>query len=241
MAHAFDTSLARPQRTLIRNGVVSLLGGLLRSNGGYLAAVLTWGGVVRGYTDVDGVDEIKKRLNGRAPAIVVACGDRKNSPAGMGGRSWKSDLQVSLYHYSNHQSSMTEGRTSTDPAALASDVKDPGLDVMLEHAEELVAGQFVGGPLVVNAVGERSTRSITIKRMLLTDEDELLTDATHTLWVQRYSVEIDRTINKYRDVVQLLEEIRTIVRPSAIADATVLTGDGVADRVLEIQNEPTTP
>jgi hypothetical protein len=242
MAHAFDTGLSRPQRTLIRSGIVTLLSGLLRSNGGYLAAVIPWAGVVRGYTDVDGVDELKKALQGRAPAIAVALGDRVSEAAGMGGFNWKGAIEVSLYHYANHQSSITEGRTSSNAAALASDVLDPGLDVMLEHAEELLVGQSVGGALVTNPIGERTRKAPTIHRITPTREEELLTDPTHTLWVQRYAVQVDRKIDRYRGVTELLEEIRTHVRPSEVTETVAeLAADGPGDRVIESQSLPTVP
>lgn len=236
MAHAFDTGLPRAQRTLIRDGVVELLGGLLRANGGYLAAVIPWGSIVRGYTDADGIDELKAALNGRAPAIAVALGDRVTSPGGMGSNGWKSDLELVLYHYGNHPRSLTAGRTSIDARALASDVRDPGLEVMLEHAEELVVGQRVGAAATTNPVGEVSRAVPSIKQVVPTREEELATEAGLTLWAQRYAVQIDRRVNRYRGVAQLLEELRTTIRPSDVADDVDPALEGVAARVLEVKN-----
>ncbi len=234
MAHAFDTGLARAQRTLIRDGVVTLLSPLLRANGGYLAGVIPFGGVVRGYTDEVGIDLLKAALNGRAPSIAIGLGDRSSESAGVGGFNFKATLELVLYHYANHGRSLTEGRTKIDAAAIASDVADPGLDVMLEHAEELVLGQLVGGALAQNVVGEKTHRALTIHRIVPTREEELATEAGVTLWAQRYNIMVTRTINPARGVSQMIEEIRTIVRPSDAAAAELDPPE-----VVELQN--TTP
>jgi hypothetical protein len=230
MAHQFDTGLARAQRTLVRDGVVAVLSGLLRVNGGYLQAVVPWGGIVRGYTDEVGIDMLHRALNGRAPAIAVALGDRIAAPAGIGGFNFKADIELVLYHYSNHPRSMTSGRTTIDAAALASDVLDPGLDVQLEHAEDLLIGQRLGGPETTNEVNEKKRSTPTIKRIVPTREEELATEAGWTLWAQRYAVQVERTINPHRGVTQMLEEIRTLVR------TTDPLQEPPADPVVELQN-----
>lgn len=231
MAHEFDTGLARAQRTLIRDGVVTLLSGLLRSNGGYLAAVIPFGGVVRGYTDLGGIDTLKAALNGRAPSIAVGLGDRAVDAGGMGGFNFKGTIELVLYHYANHIRSLTEGRTKIDARGLASDVADPGLDVMLEHAEELLIGQRVGGPTTQNAAGEVRRSTSSIKQIVPTREEELETDNTSTIWAQRYAVRVERTINPHRTVSQMLEELRTVIRPSDESAAGLAPPD-----VLEIRN-----
>lgn len=239
MPHAFDTGLLKPQRTLIRDSIVAMLSGLLRANGGYLAAVIPWGGVVRGYTDEVGIDAIKRALQGKAPAIAVAVGDRVSSPAGMGGKSHQSELELVLYHYSNHPASLTEGRVAATAAALATTTLDPGLDVMLEHAHELVIGQFPGGTLVTNPVGEKSRRTATVKNIVPTREEELATDNASTLWSQRFTIAVDLKITTYRGVTQLLEEIRTIVRPSDVAADVDPNPAAPGERVLELENTTT--
>ncbi len=222
MAHAFDTALPRPQRTTIRTGAVALLAGLKRP-AGYLQAVIPWGGVLRGYTDDEGIDLLWKALQGRAPAIAVALGDRTNAPAGMGGFNSKGALELLVYFYSNHPRDMEAGRLSPDVVALASNVADPGLDVMLEHAEEVLVGQRVGA-------------SATIKQIRLTREEELRTDSGFSLWVQRYAVEVTRTINPHRGLAQMLEELRTVLRPTGV-DADVEPDPAhPGERVIDLQN-----
>lgn len=222
MAHTFDTGLARPQRTTLRNGAVTLLAGLRRP-AGYLQAVIPWGGVVRGFTDDLGIDQLWKALMGRAPAIAVSLGDRANEPAGMGGFNGKGPIELLVYFYSNHLRELEAGRLSQDAVALANDVADPGLDVMLEHAEELLVGQYVG-------------TNKTIKQIALRREEELRTENGFTLWVQRYAVEITRTINPHRGLTQMLEELRTVIRPSEVASDIPANPAAPGDRVIELQN-----
>lgn len=238
MPHAFDTGLSRPQRTIIRAGVVDILSGLLRANGGYLSKVIPWGGVIRGYTDEIGIDAIREALNGAAPAIAVAVGDRVTEPGGMGGYNYKGTMELVLYHYANHAQGLTEGRMVATAKATANTSKDPGLDVMLEHAEELVIGQYVGGAFVQNVVGEKSRRTPTVKQIVPTREEELATDKTSTLWAQRFAIAVDRQINAFRGVSQLLESIRTIVRPDGV-DADVEPNPAQpGEQVVELETTP---
>ncbi len=242
MAHAFDTGLARTQRTLIRDGIVELLGGLLHNDhdgelGGYLRAVIPWGGVIRGFTDEIGIDLLWSALNGRAPAIAVCLGDKVGQNAGLGGFNVKADLELVLYHYSNNQISMTDGRTSISTRAGSSNARDPGLDVMLEHAEELVLGQRVGATLATNPIGEKSRSTPSIKQVVFLREEELRTDKTLTLWAQRFSVRVDRVIDPHRGVTQMLEEIRTVLRTTdeAVEDIVAADQEIPGDAVLELQ------
>lgn len=235
MPHAFDTGLLRPQRTLIRQSVVDILAGLLRSNGGYLAKVIPYGGIVRGWSDELGIDTLRGALQGSAPSIAVVVGDRVAEPAGMGGFSYKAALELVLYHYANHPQSITTGRTSPTAAAIANTAKDPGLDVMLEHAEELLIGQYVGGALSSNPVGEKSRRAYSIKQIVPTREEELATDNTSTLWAQRFAITVDRQIKAFRGVTQLLEEFRTIIRPDGVDPDYVPDPLEPGDQVLDLE------
>jgi len=230
MAHAFDTGLSRAQRTLIRDGVVELLSGLVAPTG-YLRTVIPWGGIVRGYTDEIGQDLLLAAFNGRAPSIAVALGDRVADAAGMGGFNFKGTIELVLYHYSNHPRSVTDGRTKLDASAVASDIADPGLDIMMEHAEELLIGQRLGGTSATNPVGQVTRSTPTIKQIVPTREEELVTTAQHTLWAQRYAVTVSRTIDPHRTITQMLEEIRTVIRPTDEA-----AEDLTPPEVLELQN-----
>jgi hypothetical protein len=198
VAHAFDTGLASAQRTLVRSGAVTLLAGLLAPVG-YLQAVIPWGGIIRGYTDEVGIELLWAAFAGRAPSIAIALGDAVLKPVGIGGFNFVAELELVAYHHSNHPRDPHLGRLAIDVAGLASNAADPGLDVMMEHAQELLVGQRCGA-------------SATIKQIVPTREEELRTENEFTLWAQRYDVTIARKINPNRGLTQLLEEIRTSVR-----------------------------
>lgn len=216
MAHAYDTGLAAPQRTLIQDGVVTLLAGLKRTAvpvAGYLQAVVPWGGVVRTWTDVDGVAMLGEELQGQAPAIAVAVGDLASVPAGTGGFGFKEELELLLYFVSNHARSITRGRAKIDTTGAADVTKDPGLHVMMAHAKELVVGQRCG----------LSPSTPSIKQIRPDREEELLTRPDLTIWLQTYKITTTLTINPNRGVTQLLESlrVRTIEDPSTGVDAEI--------------------
>jgi hypothetical protein len=195
VAHVFDTNLAAPQRTLVMDGVVRLLAGLLIANGGYLANVVPFGAVVRSWTDVDGVELLRKSLLGQTPAIAVALGGRSSKPKGTGGFVNEAELELLVYFASNNMGDLAIGRQMIDAAGVLANTNDPGLHVMLEHAEELIVGQRCGA-------------STTIKQVRADREEELHTSDDLTLWLQTYQITLVRTINQYRDVTQLLTSLR---------------------------------
>lgn len=203
MAHVYDTGLALPQRTLIVRGAVTLLAQLRRPpvGIGYLNAVISWGGVIRSYTDDIGIDLLWQDLQGRNPAIAIALGDKRSKPAGMGGFNFQGHLDLLVYHLSRHQRGLEAGRQEIDAAGLADDHADPGLHVQMEHTEELLIGQRCGA-------------SSTIKQIVPVSEEEIRTEGGLTLWVQHYAISVERTINRDRSVVQMLTDIRTNVRTS---------------------------
>lgn len=213
MAHSFDTHLASAQRTLIRAGAVSLLSGLLVANGGYLQAVIPYGGIVRGYTDEIGLELLKEAFQGRAPAIAIALGDCSLSPAGIGGYNFTGELELVAYHYSNHPRNVELGRLEPDVAALASDTADPGLDIVMEHTMELLIGQRCGA-------------SASIKQIRPSREEELRTENGFSLWAQRFDITVTRNINKNRTITQLITEFRSNVRTSD-APTTVISASPV--------------
>jgi hypothetical protein len=121
MSHNFDTGLGGAQRTLIRNGAVFLLAGLLKTAGGYLQAVIPWGGIVRGYTDDQGIDELAIALEGRSPAIAIALGDCTLEPVGIGGFNFTGEIELArppLLEPPARHSSSADSR-STPPRSRA--------------------------------------------------------------------------------------------------------------------------
>lgn len=229
MAHAFDTGLAAPQRTLIQDGIVTLLAALLRPTG-YLQAVIPFGGVVRTWTDADGVAMLAEELGGRKPSIAVAVGDLSSSPAGTGGFGFKEELEVLLYFVSDHARSITRGRTKIDTVGAGDVTKDPGLHVMMAHAKELVIGQRCGV----------SPSHPSIKQVRPDREEELLTKPDLTIWLQTFRVTTTLTINPHRGVTQLLESlrVRTIEDPSTGVDAEVeLPDDATKSTTIDVNRD----
>lgn len=195
MAHSFDNGLHVPQRTRIRRGAVTLLSGLKRSAGGYLVDVIPYGGVVRTYTDTEGVQQIVATLS-RAPSIAVAVGDRASLVAGIGGYQERGEIDLLIYFSNNNARSEQRWRQEIDSAGLASDTADPGLDVILDHAKELLIGQLVAGS------------AKDIKQIRPEREEELVTAEAVTIWLQTYKVTTHVQISEFRTVTQLLTSLR---------------------------------
>jgi len=222
-APALDTGLDKPQRTIVQDGVVALLARLLRSNGGYLRTVAPYGGVVRSSQDEEGVSLIVEAVGQQCPAILVALGDRVSQRKGSTKFHGSSELEILVYHVSNHARSMTSGRQIADVQAIASASKDPGLHVIMEHTEELL-------------VGQRVTPNQSVKQILPEREEELFTRPDITVWLQTYRVELVRTINRFRDVTQLLESIgwRTHFEAGEVDQPDPPTKPGTVDAITDL-------
>lgn len=196
MAHAFDTGLATPQRTLVRDGVVTALGPLLLSNGLYLRYIGIFAGTLDG--GMGEREELLDQLQGQAPAVLVALGRKTYEAAGATTQRnrYRGAIAVHVHVASNHMRSR-EARQAGDVVAAASVTKDPGLDTILEHVEELLIGyQIPDG-------------NDSVYRLVPEDEDEVWHDNQISIWRQRYTVRVQRNINVYRDAVTLLTEIYT--------------------------------
>lgn len=204
MTHTFDTGAAVPQRTRIQRGAITLLSGLKKSNGGYLMEVLPFGACVRSYSDEEGAAEIVSLLS-KAPSIAVGLGDRSNVMVGMGGYQSRGEIDLLVYFSSNNARNAQIGRQEIDVAGAASNVADPGLHVMMEHAVELLIGQRCGGA------------GTDIKQIRCETEQELVTTGPVTIWLQTYKVTVLTQISEFRTVSQLLESLR--FRAAIVAQA----------------------
>lgn len=199
MAHSFDTGLSAPQRTLIRDGVITLLSPLKRSAGGYLADVAEFGWVVRTYTDVHGIERLMKTIN-RAPAIAVGLGSLFGAPSpramGAGSNSAMGELEILLYCATQHARDQVVGRHKADVVALADDIADPGLDIIMEHARELMLGMY-------------PATATSVKQIKFQSEEELVSDEPITIWLQTYRVttQIYAGGREWRTPEQLLTSI----------------------------------
>lgn len=198
-SHLFATGLSLPQRTLLRSGAARVLGALKidrskPSGGGYLNDVLEFGGIVRSYTDAPDIELLVKQM-GRLPSIGVALATRRFETINTARTQFKSEIQLLLYFSTSHGRDMEIGRHQMDVTALRDPHADPGLDVMMEHALELLAGQFVAD-------------TPTVKQCIPVVEQELVTFPNITIWTQTYDVQLDTlTLGKnkeFRTADQLL-------------------------------------
>lgn len=203
MAHTFDHGLAKPLRTLVREGVIARLGRLLISAGGYLSAIIPVGSVVRGTEDVDGISYMFDALNGRAPAIAVAIGDETFTPAGMSGYQWRSTLDVRVYAITNNLRSR-EARQAADVVALASNAKDPGIDILLEHLAQLLIGYQIAS--------SSSPKGQQIFELRPTRQQELVNNNAMALWEAVFTVDLSREINAKRDVNTAITSLWTFTK-----------------------------
>lgn len=198
MPQVFDTGLAVPQRTAIRDAIVARLAPLKKTAipSAYIAAngVKTIPRPLRGEGDEDGLAMIANALNNQAPAILIAVGKLTYEKGGSEAIEARGELDVVVYVASGHQRSHDAGRLFGDAFASASNSNDPGIFTMLEHVRERLLGQSLGvaGVDVLRAV----------------DEDEIFTGDDATIWEQRYTLDVDVKINPFRGITQVVTEIQ---------------------------------
>lgn len=231
MTRTYASGLELPQRTIVRRAAVSLLSQLKRNNGtatpGYLVDVKSFGGVVRTYTDQPDIELLQKAL-GATPAIGVALATSEFQTLAMGvggargGGSTQAieNMQLLLYFANQHGRDGLTGRHEADTVSLADDTADPGLDVMMSHAIELMHGQY---PTLT--IG-------TVKQIQIQRQEELATLPEITIWLQTYLVRLQTYTNPsgFRTAEQLITSLHWRVtgelnepnRPApAVAPSTV--------------------
>lgn len=192
MAHSFDTGLLVPQRTLLRGAVVSRLSPLLKVNGLYLDEVKPFGRPLRGVLGQDELTDIAEATNGRA-CILVTVGAARFGPLGVNGLKdrWLADVELILYFGSNNARSLID-RVQLDPGAALSNTRDPGIEVMMEHARMLMLGVQI------------EDASKTIYRITPVSEDELDTGEDYVFWSQSYSVQFETSVKRYKSLTELM-------------------------------------
>jgi hypothetical protein len=195
VAHAFDSQQSAPQRTRMQHAAISLLSGLKRSAGGYLMNVIPFAFQLRPNTDKDDVAQFVSAIS-KAPSIAVAIGDRTSEIKTIGGFMEWGEVELLVYFSSNHARDQQIGRQEIDAAGLASDTADPGLHVALEHARELLLGQYC------------AAAGTDIKQIRPHREEEIVTLQPISIWLQTYRVSVMFQISEFRTVTQLLESIR---------------------------------
>ncbi|HEX6022553.1 MAG TPA: hypothetical protein VFZ00_11200 [Solirubrobacter sp.] len=197
MAHQFATGALAPQRTRLQQGIVSLLAGLKKANGGYLVEVLPYAFTMETVGDPEDVAQFVNILS-RAPSVAVHVGDRIDEPGAINGRSWKGEFELHVYLSSNNMRNQQIGRMEIDSAGLANDQADPGLHIVMEHVRELVIGAYATTPLAGDIKQARPSR-----------ERAIITATQITIWEQLYRVPVMTQYDEFRSVTQLLTSIRS--------------------------------
>lgn len=220
--HEFATSLAKPQRTLIQQGAIAALAQLKRPIG-YLGSVISFGAVVRSYTDEEGVRELVDAMSMRTPSIAVATGDRTYQVTGTTKFQYKSEIDLLVYFASDNQRNAQVGRMELDVTGGQDVHADPGLHIMMEHALELLVGQRLGG-------------STSIKSVMPYSEQELCTTAAVTVWMQVYRVLTMTTLSEHRTATDLLTSIgwRAAVNPAEVHLPTAPTDSTTIDVTVDL-------
>jgi hypothetical protein len=198
VSRTYDSGLAAPIRTLVRDNVVRLLAPLGVPAGGFLEAIIPIGFDVD-RTDEAAIDLLWQELRGKAPAIAVAVLGGVYEPAGAPTR-WRETLTIDVYVLSSHRRGTTEGRIEGDNIAAADLAADPGIDVCLELAWQLLCNADLGiGPHAPPLVPHR--------------QDPLVAEDDKTIWRQTYSCKVTRDVNPNRNVTQLITKLMTTLKP----------------------------
>ena len=205
MAQVFDHGLARPLRTLVRDGVIAALAPLLFSEGGYLAAVEKFAAVVR-TDDLATIGHLREVLAGRSPAVLVALAGKAFEERGNTEHRWSAQLTVQVIVCSNNASSLVE-RLDGDAASDVSDQADPGIDVILEHVEELLIANNL-------AIGTKAHALRPIS------EEEIGTEEGETLWMQTYQVLVSRDVLDSRVTLERIASFMTTWRGARVVTDT---------------------
>jgi len=196
--YLFDSGFGLPLRTVVANGILSLLARLDGANGGYLAALEATTVQIRGSQDEETMSILADQLGGRTPAVLVNVGDRDFEPAGDV-KSWKGDLTIQVYVLVNSMQTR-ESRLTGDAESAANPIADPGAYVILEHVLQLLAGQIPG----TGGTKTKELRPKTERQLWIGDDLDI--------WEQVYTVQLSNIAPLRRDIGLELKAIETYSR-----------------------------
>jgi hypothetical protein len=224
----FDGGSVTPYRTAVRNAVVELLSPLLRANGAFLTAIVKLPDRLQRF-DTEAKAQLFAQLLGRAPAMGVVTGDRISQPHGIGGYKQLSFLDVHLYFVHNSMRSLM-ARVEPDIVSAGDNVlegdptADPGVDIAMQCAEELLVGRQPERP-APNPPEAPSTQHGpgVIRYLELKREEGLASDNQLTIWEQTYTVGVSRSIDRTRGVLARVLAIQTNVHPPALPSSPART------------------
>lgn len=126
--------MPNPSNTL-ETALIAALAPMLRTNGGYLRAVERYNGEVSG----DSLDDVKRRLNGRCPAVLVAAHAARYDTENVQRRRFGKRISVDVWMVSNHLRSR-EARMAGDVVSAGDATADPGLQQIEHDIQQLISG-----------------------------------------------------------------------------------------------------
>lgn len=206
-----------PTRTALRAAIVARLSQLTRTSGMYATSVRVVPSQIKVSEDLAAIFD-----QGVAPPMfAVALGDKTYNKVGVQNpaRRWQGDLDVAVYAFSGHARSMDAGRLAQDNAAKLTNRADPGIDIMLEHVEELLIGWAPDVP------GMAYLRPDS--------ELEVFSDKAGTIWEITFKVTIDREVAGRLDC----PSVEAFRRAIAIDTDHIIDGNTEADTTIATQTD----
>lgn len=203
MTRTYDTGLAGPVRTLIREAIIGLLEPLLREQGGFALGVDSMPCLIPKHVDDSyEVELLEDILNARSPAYLVAVGDMKAKAAGSGGDTGTYEIEV--YAVTKHMRHLVLGRLSSDAAAIGNDALDPGIEVMIELARMYLNGQRLGPP---PKAGDPPSLAKIASQLALEGERHIVTHRELTIWAIGFSVDVSLESEFHRGATEFITSV----------------------------------
>lgn len=136
--------MAEAMRTQIEQAIVARLAGKKYAAGGtgYLRAIEAYNGDLTG---AEGVDDMKRLVGGRCPAVLVSTSDGSYQSIQVQRRKAILDLQVELLVIASSYRSR-EARTQGKPVAAPQPGEDPGIYRVIEDVRLALMGSTLGLP-----------------------------------------------------------------------------------------------
>lgn len=189
VSRTYDTGLDKPQRAFLRDSIVEALAPLTKAEDAYIAAVIPYWRRVQSKQDVG---LLLAELEGKDPAIAVVIGRATYSGLGVDGRKdqYSKEAQVFVYFMSCNLRGPGAALTG-DVRSELDDTKDPGVEVMMEQADQLLVG-----------FQPPDDGRGTIYKLVPKEEDEVDTDSDFTIWEKTFGVRLDCRIDRRRAITQ---------------------------------------
>lgn len=202
MAHRFDSRLAAPQRTLVRQAIAAALAELLQSAGGYLAAIEPITSPLSFDREPD-ESYFHDLVKGRSPVVLIGLGARDFGATDPSGEGWHGEVEVHVYCCSSARRSHL-ARVEGDVVSAISDQADPGLEVVAEHVLERLAG--------------RALRDAIAGALRPQREALVYLGQAYSVIEQVHKLDLVFTVNPNRDAIVVLADVdaRHITDPYAL-------------------------